>query len=118
MGRRDRATGSTFGRTAFAVVCAALVCSACAQRAAAWMYSTLDGPLGQNGTFLSGISNGVIAGNYWDPSLSRNRGFRYSSGTYTLIDYRGFDYPYLSAETYVWGISGNVVVGRYGAATH
>src|ERR1051326_2148920 len=100
------------GRATIAILMAALLCCAWTGRASAtFIYTTLDGPLGAQGTYLTGMSNGIIAGGYWDPSHSQERGFRYDGSAYASIDYH--DFSTLSANTDPYAISGNIIVGKY-----
>jgi probable HAF family extracellular repeat protein len=72
-----------------------------------YTYTTLDDPLGingTNGTYAFGINDrGVVAGYYYDSSGDAH-GFRYSGGSYITLDYP----PGTSNQTFPEGISREV----------
>jgi probable HAF family extracellular repeat protein len=72
-------------------------------------YTTIDDPLGANGTFAYGISDaGQIVGTYVDSS-NKTHGFLYSGGTYTTIDD-----PLGANGTTAFGINdAGQIVGQY-----
>ncbi len=70
-------------------------------------YTTLDDPLGVNGTWAYGISGNNIVGSYTDGS-GNNYGFLYNGSTYTTLDD-----PLGVWGTWVSGIDGNNIVGYY-----
>jgi hypothetical protein len=72
-------------------------------------YSTLDDPLGVNGTFALGINNNDDIVGYYLDSLNRQHGFLFSRGNYTTLDD-----PLGINGTYATGISdASVIVGYY-----
>jgi hypothetical protein len=73
-----------------------------------YIFTTLDDPLGTNGTFAFGISRNNVTGFYIGGSGAQ--GFLYNGSTYTTLnDPLGF-------STAALGISGNTIVGSY--STH
>ena len=72
-------------------------------------YSSLQAPLGANGTTPSGISGNSIVGHYTDASWN-NHGFHYNSATqvYTTVDN-----PLGTDGTLPSSVSGNFVAGYY-----
>jgi len=80
-------------------------------------YTTLDDPLGVDGTYALGISGNNIVGYYVDGS-SYLHGFLYNGTTYTTLDdpfASEFNNPSYGANggTFASGISGNNIVGYY-----
>jgi probable HAF family extracellular repeat protein len=85
-----------------------------------YTYTTLDDPLGingTNGTYAFGINDrGVVAGYYYDSSGDAH-GFRYSGGSYITLDYP----PGTSNQTFPEGINAKgQIVGWYndGSSDH
>ena len=72
-----------------------------------YTFTTIDDPLGVNGTVAHGISGNDIVGTYWDASNTYH-GFLYDGSTWTTIDA-----PTAALGTSVGGIDGNNVVGYY-----
>jgi len=74
-------------------------------------WTTLDCPWADAGTLPSGVSGGRIVGSYYragdDASAEHLRGFLYDGTSWTAIDRPG------AADTMIWGISGNKIVGAY-----
>ena len=72
-----------------------------------YTYTTLDDPLGVDGTRPYGISGSNIVGDYYDSSGCPH-GFLYDGSTYTPLDG-----PSRAVNTYVNGVAGNTIVGYY-----
>lgn len=69
-------------------------------------FTTLDDPLGTNGTYAYGISGNDVVG-FYQPSGGPLSGFLYDGSTYTTLS------DPLGTTTAALGISGNTVVGFY-----
>ena len=74
-------------------------------------YTTLDDPLGTQGTIAYGISGSKVVGTYYD-ATGNGQGFLYDGSSYTTID----DPLAVGVENDAIGISGNTIVGLYGHA--
>jgi hypothetical protein len=74
---------------------------------AAYTFTTLNDPLGVNGTTLEDISGNNIVGYYTDSANIRH-GFIYNGSTFTTLDD-----PLATGGTEALGISGNTIVGDY-----
>ena len=85
----------------------AICLRACPAVADTFSFTTLDDPLGVNGTAATGISGNNIVGYYLDASNTRHE-FLYNGSTYTTINTLGT----------IAGIDGNNVVGTYQAASN
>ena len=86
---------------------AALVSGVRALQASAITFTTVDDPLGTNGTTATGVSGGTAVGWYLDSS-SQEHGFIYDGTIYTTLDE-----PLADNRTRAQSIEGNVVVGWY-----
>jgi hypothetical protein len=69
-------------------------------------WTTLDDPLGTNGTYAYGISSSSVVGYYQDSS-DKYHGFLYDGSTYTTIDFPS------ASSTWAYGISGSTIVGEF-----
>src|SRR5438876_796008 len=70
-------------------------------------FTTLNDPLGVNGTYAYGISGSVIVGGYYDSGFHIH-GFSYDGATYTTIDD-----PLATRSNTARGIGGTTVVGVF-----
>jgi hypothetical protein len=88
------------------LTCGLALLGAAATAQAQYTYTTLDDPLGVNGTIAIGISGNNVVG-YYNDSSGNNNGFLYNGSTWTTLNYPG------AVGTVAIGISGNNVVGYY-----
>jgi hypothetical protein len=102
-------------RSVYVIVCCMLVGGVIWIRsgrfaeAAPFTYVTVDHP-SASGTYLEGISDGQIIGNYYANVNAPFSGFVYSGGGFSAVNDPNAN-SYLG--TRVWGISGNEIVGDY-----
>lgn len=123
---RIRAAGTDVMKTPFAgvarlvsrhsMITIGVVCCFCfcgrmeAQLIVQPTFTTLDDPLGAQGTFAYGVSGNTVVGYYMDSSGDAH-GFTYNipTATFTTVNAPG------SVNTYFFGISGSTIVGETAA---
>src|SRR5579872_4977390 len=74
---------------------------------AQYSYTTLNDPLGVNGTYVYGVSGNDMVGYYLDAG-GIGHGFIYDGSTYTTLND-----PSATQGTFAYDISGNLIVGQY-----
>jgi hypothetical protein len=85
-----------------------------AMAALPFTYATVDNPYAIGGTWLYGISNGNIVGNYWPSTIQTydglGNGFLYNGSNFIPISYPGTS-SVLGTQAY--GIDNNKIVGTF-----